>query len=160
VALGALAAVAAYGFILWNLAVQGPLCGNPGFAGTFQFILSIVTFWAIAAGAGYFASDGTAVWPALLAGLLVGILAGAGNLATMPVIHSQLVAMYQCPFASDPNGSAPSFADEWNSTLLSTVIGSAIGLVLAPVAAAGGYVIKRDRRVRVARVQERRPPSQ
>lgn len=144
--LGILAGGAAYGFVLWNLAQRDPVLCNPGYAGTFPFLLSIPTFLLIAGAAGYLSSDGASVWPALTAGLLVGLLAGIGNIATMPVVHDQLVRIYQCPFAFDPNVSAPSLADEESTTLITTVVGSAIGLVLAAVAAAGGYVIKRDRR--------------
>ena len=80
----------------------------------------------------------------MTAGVLVGILAGIGNLATLPVLHDQLVRIYQCPFAFDPNVSAPSLSDEESTTLITTVVGSAIGLVLAPAAAAVGHVIKRN----------------
>jgi hypothetical protein len=145
VILGILAGAAAYGFVLWNLAERNPVLCNPGYAGTFPFLLSIPTFVLMAGAAGYLSSDGASVWPALTAGVLVGILAGIGNLATLSLLHDQLVRIYQCPFAFDPNVSAPSLADEESSTVITTVIGSAIGLVLAPIAAAVGHVMKRNR---------------
>jgi len=145
VSFGILAGAAAYGFVLWNLAQRNPVFCNPGYAGTFPFLLSIPTFVTIAGAAGYLSSDhGASVWPALTAGVLVGILAGIGNLATLPVLHDQLVRIYQCPFAFDPNVTAPSLSDEESTTLITTVVGSAIGLVLAPAAAAVGHVIKRN----------------
>lgn len=146
VSLGALAGATGYGFILWYAADRNSVLCNPGYAGTLPVLLSIPTFLLIAAAAGYLASDGKSVWPALAAGVLVGALASVGNFATVHMLQDQLVRMYGCP--SDPNAIGPSLEELKSSTLTSAIVGSAIGLVLAPVAAAGGHVIKRDRRQR------------